>query len=348
MQRLRERSKVLLAILASLLVHIVAAFSLATFGGAFATATPVKEKPVELTIVDLSATPPPAVAPNPAFMETDESKRSAEPPKEKTFESNANSIAASKLAPTGSDPLPTQEGRELPLVQTETHPSSLASQGEKPQPTPPPPEVMPTPAERPSVAPTPTASEAPTVTPTPAPVATPEPEQFAMLTATPPPALREPETEVTPVPDIAASPPPPVSRPRPERPASSYQAQKDQTRISGRIGRNGVSSVDAVETPLGRYKKQVLDAIGSRWYSYVKQRIDVVSIGTAHVSAEVDEGGHIRNLNIISNNANEAFANICLQSFQEAQIPPIPPELVSALPDGRLSMDISFTAFANK
>ena len=169
-----------------------------------------------------------------------------------------------------------------------------------------------------------------------------------MLTATPPPPIREPEEEATPVPSIAASTPVPLPRPRPEQPSSSYQAQKEQTRISGRIGRNGASSLDAVETPLGRYKKQVLDAIGSRWYFYMKKKLDVVSIGTAHVEAEVDQDGHIQKLNVLSNNANEAFANICLQSFQEAQIPPIPAELVSALPDGRFSMDISFTAFANK
>ena len=143
MQRLREKSKVLWAILASLLFHLVVALSLATFGGAFARATPVEEKPVELTIVDLSAKPPPAAA-NPAFVETDEAKRSAEPPKDKTFESNANSIAASKLPATGQDPLPTQQGRDLPFIQTETHPSSLASEGVRPQPTPPPvsPSVM--------------------------------------------------------------------------------------------------------------------------------------------------------------------------------------------------------------
>jgi outer membrane biosynthesis protein TonB len=334
MERTRERSKVLWAILASLLVHVVVAFSLATFGGAFAIATPVEEKPVELTIVNLSTTPPP-VAPNPSFMETDESKRSAEPPKEKTFESNANSIAASKLPPTGRDPLPTQEGRDLPFVQTETHSSSLASEGARPQPTPPPESKS-----------TPKASQTPKSTPTPVPLSTPKPEQFAMLTATPPPPLREPETEITPVPGIAGSTPLPA--PRPERPASSYQAQKEQTRISGRIGKDGASSVDAVETPLGRYKKQVLDAIGSRWYFYMAKKLDLVSIGTAHVEAEVDQNGHVQKLNVISNNANEAFANICLQSFQEAQIPPIPPELVSALPDGRLPMDISFTAFANK
>ncbi len=52
-------------------------------------------------MVDLSATPPPSVRANPPYMETDPAKESAEQPKEKTFESNANSIAASTLPATG-------------------------------------------------------------------------------------------------------------------------------------------------------------------------------------------------------------------------------------------------------
>ena len=71
------------------------------FGSASTPALRVEDKPVELTIVDLSATPPPSAPKNPPFMETDPSKESAEKPKEQTFESNANSIAASKLPATG-------------------------------------------------------------------------------------------------------------------------------------------------------------------------------------------------------------------------------------------------------
>jgi outer membrane biosynthesis protein TonB len=170
-----------------------------------------------------------------------------------------------------------------------------------------------------------------------------------MLAATPPPAFTPPEeveTTPTPAPETAIVPPAP--RPRPERPDSSFQALKEQTRITGRITNRGKSAVNAVETPLGRYQKAVSDAIGSRWYHYVNSKIDLVSIGTAHVEAQVDKDGKIQNLKVLSNNANEAFANICLQSFQEAQIPPIPEELVSALPDGRLPVDIYFTTYANR
>ena len=124
------------AILISFFLHFVVAFSLAAFGGAMSPSFPLEDKPVELTIVDLSATPPPLVPKDPPFMETAKSKESAEKPKEQTFESNANSIAASKLPATGEAPLPSQEGKDRPAVNLETHDYSLQTDGSKPQPEP--------------------------------------------------------------------------------------------------------------------------------------------------------------------------------------------------------------------
>ncbi len=341
----RERRLVWWAIIASLFVHVIVALSLASFNNAFGP-TPIEEdKPVELTMVDLSATPPPSKPVNPPFMATE--KESAEEPKEKTFESNANSIAASNLPASGDAPLPSQEGKEKPFVDLQTHDYSLASKGSPPQPeakvTPPP--STPAPTARPSATPRPTV--APTASPEP--IATPAPEQFAMLRPTPPPPIRNPdEAEGTPAPEIPPTAPPVTSRPLPPQPSSAYQPQKQETRIRGRISNRGQSAVNAVGTPLGRYQKMVSDAIGSRWYYYMNDRMDLVSVGTAHVEAEVDSHGKIKNLRVLSNNSNEAFANICLQSFQEAQIPPIPPDLIATLPEGRLPVDIFFTTYPNR
>jgi hypothetical protein len=99
MEQTKERRKLGWAILISLFLHLVIGYSLAAFGSAFTPTLPLEDKPVELTIVDLSATPPPLAPKDPPFMETAPSKESAEKPKEETFESNANSIAASKLLP---------------------------------------------------------------------------------------------------------------------------------------------------------------------------------------------------------------------------------------------------------
>ena len=112
MESRKDYRKVGLAIIISLFVHLVIGYSLAAFGSAFTPALPMDEKPVELTIVDLPETPAPQVPTNPPFMETAASKETKEKPKEQTFESNANSIAASQLPPTGDLPLPSQEGKE--------------------------------------------------------------------------------------------------------------------------------------------------------------------------------------------------------------------------------------------
>ena len=298
---------VLWALLAAIFIHLVIAFLLAVFGGVFSPAVPIEDKPVQLTFVDLS--PVPLVPKNSAFMETDESKKSAEPPKEKTFESNANSIAASELPATGEAPLPSQTGKDRPFVDLETHASSLQMNGAQPQPS-----------AAPQETPAPSAAPQPTLQPAPISAA----EQFAILTARPTPAVK---------PSTAA--------------ASAYRAYKDRTRISGRITNRGVSSVNALGTPLGRYMKFLLDAVGSRWYTYLDQRIDLISIGTTRVVFTVDRTGEVKNLKVVENTANEALANVCIQSIQEAQLPPMPDDLAATLPAEGLDMDIPFTIYPN-
>src|SRR5437588_8623297 len=108
---------ILWALLAAILIHLVVAFLLAAFSGVFSPSVPFEEKPAELTFVDLSPT---SASKNSAFMETDESKKAPEP-KDKTFESNANSIGASEVAATGELPLPSQAGKDRPFMDLETH-----------------------------------------------------------------------------------------------------------------------------------------------------------------------------------------------------------------------------------
>src|SRR5207244_10702798 len=129
---------------------------------------------------------------------------------------------------------------------------------------------------------------------------------------------------------------------------SAYRSMKQRTRIAGRITNRGVSSVNALGTPLGRYQKFLLDAIGSRWYAFVDRQIDLISIGTARVVFVVDRSGHVKNLKILQNTSNEALANVCIQSIQEAQLPPMPDDLASTLPPEGLDMDIPFTIFPTR
>ena len=309
-ERKQELRKIAWAILAALVLHVVIGSLLAVFNGLFSSAPPLEDKPVELTIVELPPLAPALQAKkNPMFRETDPLKQTAEQPKEKTFESNANSIAASELAAAGSAPLPSQLGGDRPTTDLETHNASLGQTGAEPQPTIRP-EERPTPSVAPSAPPTPTPAD-----------------QLAMLRATPKPAVQ------------------PSAAPQPVR--STYQPLKQQKRMSGAISNRGVASVNAVGTPLGRYQKMLYDAVGSRWYNYVQQQSDLVSIGTAHVVFSVDRNGRVRNLKVIQNTSNESFANVCLRSVQEVQLPVIPPDVASTLPPEGLEEEMSFTMYAN-
>ena len=303
----QEGRKVLLAFLAALFLHLVVAYSLAAWSGLLSPVFPVKEKPIELTFVDLGK--PAQTAPkNSMFVETDESKK-APPPTENALESNANSTGASELPATGSVPLPSQDGKDRPFIDLETHQYSLPIKGAQPQPSA-------------AAQETPQPSQAPTVTPA--------PDQLALLTRTPTP--------------------PPVAQATPAQqqpPNSSYRAQQQRTRLAGSITNRGISSVRALGTPLGRYQKYLLEAIGSRWYASIEKQLDLFRIGNVRLVFSVDRSGRVTNLKIVENTSNESFANVCLQSVLEAQLPPMSDDVAATLPPEGLEEEIPFTIFAN-
>jgi outer membrane biosynthesis protein TonB len=306
-ERKKEARKILWALLAALVIHLLIGYGLAVFGGMLSTPFSVseEEKPVELTFMDLAT---PAPTKNTMFVQNDESKQT-EQPKEKTFESNANSIAASEQAAAGSMPLPSQDGSERTKLDFNSQAASLAQQGAQAQP---------------SVAPQESATPQPSAQPTPMTKS----EEFAMLTSRP-----------TPRPTVASTP---------QQQRSSYQPLKERTRLAGSITNRGTSAVNAVGTPLGRYQKTLFDAIGSHWYAYIEQKADLVSLGTTRVSFWVDRSGRVKNLKVLSNNSNEAFANVCLQAILDSKLPPIPEDVAGALPPEGLESEIAFTTFSNR
>lgn len=305
--RLRDHEQdarmILWALLAAILIHLIAAFLLAAFSGFFSPALPAPEKPVELTFMDLSPT---SASKNSQFIETEDKK--APEPKDKTFESNANSIGASELAAAGQMPLPSQAGKDRPLLDFESNPYSLDSKGAQAQQKP--------------------ASQQKAAQP----AAQPEPitaaEQFALLTQKSAAAL-----------DAAAAT---------SQAQSAYRRQKERTHIAGNITNRGISSVNALGTPLGRYQKIVADSIGSRWYTYVDQKRDLISIGTLRLSFVIDRSGRVKNLKINENSSNQAFASVCIQSVMEAHLPPIPEEVAQSLPPDGLEVEgLGFIIFPN-
>ena len=292
------------ALLVAILIHLVVAFLLAAFSGFFSPSLPAPEKPVELRFMDLS--PASMASKNSAFIETDDKK--APEPKDKTFESNANSIGASELAATGEMPLPSQAGKDQPLMDFESNPYSLDSKGAQAQQK----QASQQKAAQPAAHPEPITAA----------------EQFALLTQKSAAAL-----------DAASAA---------SQAQSTYRRQKQRTNIAGNITNRGISSVNALGTPLGRYQKIVADSIGSRWYTYVDQKRDLISIGTLRLGFVIDRSGRVKNLKVTENSSNQAFASVCVQSVLEAHLPPIPPDVVQSLPPEGLEVEgLGFIIFPN-
>jgi TonB family protein len=129
---------------------------------------------------------------------------------------------------------------------------------------------------------------------------------------------------------------------------SIYQAYKEQTRVSGAITNRGAARVNAVGTPLGKYQKIVIDAVGSHWHAYTEEKRDLVNIGTLRLSFRIDPSGQVKDVKILSNSSNETFANVCLQSIIASHFPPIPEDVASSLPPGGLEFDdFTFTIYPN-
>src|SRR5437773_1026201 len=227
MQPRSERQKILWAVFVSLLLHLIVGVSIASFGDKLQPSLPEEEKPVELTIVDLTPRPtPPAVPRSTPFIDTTAQTETKEEPKDKTFESNANSIAASELPALGIAPIPTQEGKELPTMDLTNRQHSLEREGAQPQPSSRPPpagSIPPRATPQPTAAQSPTATPPPTPQPTPTPTPTPSADLLAMFRASPPPTAR------TPGPDNEIRSPSPKATPAPvSHPPASSAYRREQ------------------------------------------------------------------------------------------------------------------------
>ncbi len=249
------------------------------------------------------------------------------------FESDEHTKASSEQSPDGSLPPPSQQGIKQSALELQ---NQKHTEGEKPA----------TEAGNPGTAaqqpPQQAATPAPTPASTPEPTPTPQPSPDSNNAKPPPNNVKLIEPTSTPKPPSPNMPP---SAPGTPGSRKGYQPETRQTVIHGNISNRGPSSVAAEATPLGRYKKAAADAIGSRWYYYVNERMGLLSVGTVSVSFKVSATGKVTGLHVISNNSNQSLTDCSLRSIMDAKLPPIPPEVAATLQNGTLEIDYSFTIY---
>lgn len=331
-----DRKKNTAATIASVIVHILLILLVAVVFALRPTPVPPPEEeaPVELTLI---APPPPPIADKPAYVATSESQVSPKAPENPVFESDKDTLAASTQPAAGDVPLPTQEGRENPALEFEDREYTPGKEARPATPAAAPPPQQTAPPE-----------------PQPEPAATPRlTTQLALLeppkpkTETPKPPVEKPkETQDQPVQKPIESRESKVENPSPPTPPG-YQPQTRVTRIRGNISNRGRSAVNAAATPLGRYKKMLSDAIGSRWYYYVNEQMGLLTMGTVELKFIVTPDGRARKVQVVRNSSNESFANCSVRAVVEAEIPPIPEDLVPLLENGRIEIEYSFTILSN-
>ncbi|GAB4170824.1 MAG: hypothetical protein Fur0032_09880 [Terrimicrobiaceae bacterium] len=313
--RKRERKKLARALLVSILLHLFLILGVAVMMSLRPPPAPPEEpETVTITMVE----PPPRPAEKTPFLATTESQRSEKPPDRADFESDKDTQAASERPAEGRLPLPSQDGEESPALAFENREY--------------------TPGREPRES----APSAPTAPPSPR-AAKPAPEEEPKPTPRPDTDLAvlkpaRPKSQPTPSPK-SARPEQPAQPPSPE----GFQPQTRVTRLKGGISNRGRSSAAAAATPLGRYRKRISDAIGSRWYYYVSDALSLMSPGTVEIRFTVLPDGKVKIVDVLRNSSNTSFEATSVRAIMEAEIPPIPPDLLPVLEGGRIEVDFSFS-----
>lgn len=347
-----KREKVLLAVLGSVVAHVLILLLLAL---AVELRPPVpaagaKEEPLRVQVVEEEPPPePPQMVTAPAqptpppYLPTLDRQQSDRPPENPVFQSDNDTQAASDAPATGDAPMPSQEGKKMPMFAFDTQvytPGDKPAVAAKPVDTTPPRPQVDRAAPRSTPAPTP----APTPEPTPQP--TPAPDEFAMLEPQPTPKPWRKRDDPTPFDPFARenpAPPPQPLAPGATRPAvPGFQQQTARNQISGNITNHGPSAVAAVGTPLGKYQKAISEAVASRWYMYMEQHSDLPLGGLVRVHFVIQRSGRVGSAEVVSQTGSASLASLSVGAIMDATIPPIPDDVQAIINNTVLEINYNF------
>ena len=326
-----DRKKITLAIAGSLVLHIILIFSAGEVVRLW-PAPPIEasqEKTMpELTLLD---TPPPQTDQKRQYLRTNDDQKTDKKPDDAMFESDKDTAAASEKEAKSGAPIPTQDGKDTPDIGFKDERYSLADNGQTFSTEPGKQAQEAAEASQasqqqatPTPAPTPTATPMPSSTPT----------ELAMLRPAPTPNPRPPSPKASRTPERQSLPP------------TAYRQEQRANRMQGNINNRGRSSIAAVGTPWGRFQKTVQDAIGSRWYYYIRDGSSIPSFGTAQIRFYIRADGKVEDVKVISNTSNETLASESIRAIINADIPPMPEDLAPVSGD-RMEFTETFSIVPN-
>ncbi len=93
------------------------------------------------------------------------------------------------------------------------------------------------------------------------------------------------------------------------------------------------AAVDADKTAKGRYTRLVLAQVEKKWNEGRQQRGKEVSAGSLKAEFYVNKMGRVENVRIIDpKKSNTVLTEFTLQAIKDAEIPPMPADVISLLP----------------
>jgi len=282
------------------------------------------------------------------FLETTPEQEAARPDNPAPFISDRNTRAASEETPAlDSGPgLPTVAGRDAPgieLLDSEFRdgpqdgpPQSVATGPIEPSP----------PGEVAAVDPVPDI---------PADAVAEVVENIPLVPENPAPEIvtAEPLPELLPIPTDTPELPVPVPQdalpPRPPQPETAqdggFEPQRVRRSIEGTISPRGVTSLDAEDTPLGRYLKRVSAIIRNNWQRACRDNTNLSHIqpGFIRVAFTIGRDGRVISATAVDvRDAGEVQKLFTIRAVMQSVLPPIPEDVLTVLPDGRLEMTFNF------
>jgi hypothetical protein len=157
-----------------------------------------------------------------------------------------------------------------------------------------------------------------------------------MVEEAPSERVSEDSPEATQMPQVM--PAEPISPVEPSRATPGFRPETRATSMRGSISNRGRPSLDAAESPLGRYKADVSRAIEKLWHRFRQDRAEFVVYGSIKLEFKVDRYGKPRNLKIIKNDANAIMVDFTLSAILKADIPPMPEEILDILDNETLDV----------
>ena len=140
--------------------------------------------------------------------------------------------------------------------------------------------------------------------------------------------------------------PAPSSLPVPNRNVDAFQSETRKANLKGEARKKGYAAFDAEDTPIGRYRKAVSNAVERSWQAKMLANQDFFGFNVKiRVEFSLNRWGKVSNVRVPKRAKNAVLTNQTLAAILEAKLPEMPPLVIEQLDGGDLPCHFNFTIY---